>query len=241
MEINELPGQRRHGHPSSTPNGENNMRSTLLALTAMAAAVAATPAFAEKGDVLVRLRAITVQPNETVGPVLPSFPTSGGTITNSYAPEIDFTYFATKHVAFELIAATVKHTVKGGNTLAAVGPLASTWVLPPTLTVQYHFTPDAKVRPYVGAGVNWTLFYNESASSQLNAAIGNTNVNLTNSWGFAVQAGVDIDLAKNLFLNLDAKYIDMGTRARLTTGAAVNTLNAQINPFVFGIGLGKRF
>lgn len=216
------------------------MRTHLLALAVMAA-TSASPALAEKGDVLIRLRAITVQPNETVGPVLPSFPTSSGSITNSYAPEIDFSYFVTDHIAFELIAATVKHTVKGGNTLAAVGPLASTWVLPPTLTVQYHFAPGAKLRPYVGAGVNWTLFYSEKASPELNRAIGNTNVNLSNSWGFAVQAGVDVDIGKNLFLNLDAKYIDMGSRARLTTGAAVNTLNAQINPFVLGIGLGKRF
>ena len=210
-------------------------------VAAVAMALAATPALAEKGDVLIRLRAITVQPQETVGPVLPTFPTSSGRVTNAYAPEIDFTYMLTDHLGVELIAATTKHCVDGGGSLAAVGRLACTWVLPPTLTLQYHFLPEGKVHPYVGAGVNWTLFYNEKASDALNAAIGATDVNLSNSWGFALQAGIDFDISEKMFLNLDVKYIDMDSTARLTTGAAVNTLKANINPLVIGVGVGWRF
>jgi outer membrane protein len=227
---------------ASKEKGQSDMKTMLKAgVAAIAMTLAATPALAEKGDFLVRLRAITVQPQEKVGPVLPTFPTSGGRVTNAYAPEIDFTYMLTDHLGIELIAATTKHCIDGGGPLAAVGRLACTWVLPPTLTLQYHFAPEGKLHPYVGAGVNWTLFYNEKASSQLNTAIGNTNVNLSNSWGYAVQAGIDFDISEKMFLNLDVKYVDMDTQARLTTGAAVNTLRADINPLIVGIGVGWRF
>lgn len=211
------------------------------ALAALAMSLAATPALAEKGDVLVRLRAITVQPQDKVGPVLPTFPTSGGSITDAYAPEIDFTYMITNNIGVELIAATTKHCVEGGGSLAAVGRLACTWVLPPTLTLQYHFVPEGKIHPYVGAGVNWTMFYREKASSQLNAAIGATNVDLSNSFSFALQAGIDFDISEKMFLNLDVKYVDMDTNARLTTGALVNNLRANINPLIVGVGVGWRF
>jgi outer membrane protein len=211
------------------------------AAAVVALALGASPALAAQGDVLVRLRAIAVVPQEKVGPVLPTFPTSGGRITDAYAPEIDFTYMVTDHIGVELIAATTKHCVEGGGALAGVGRLACTWVLPPTLTLQYHFAPEGKIHPYVGAGVNWTMFYNEKASSQLNTAIGATDVNLSNSFGFALQAGMDFDLSEKMFLNVDVKYVDMDTNARLQTGALVNNLKADINPLIIGVGVGWRF
>lgn len=215
-------------------------QNTARAATLIAATLA-SPAWAEKGDVLIRLRAITVQPQEQVGPVLPAFPASTGRITNAFTPEIDFTYMLTNRLGVELIAATTRHCIDGGGSLAAVGRLACTRVLPPTLTLQYHFVPDGKIHPYAGAGVNWTLFYNERASNQLNAAIGSTQVDLTNSWGVALQAGVDVDISKKMFLNLDVKYIEMDTTARLTTGALRNSLRADINPLIIGVGVGLRF
>ena len=240
-QINEKRRTLRH-KAVITKTGTNMMTKMLkTAAAVLALALAAGPAAAAQGDFLVRLRAITVQPQEKVGPVLPTFPTSGGSITNAYAPEIDFTYMLTDHIGVELIAATTKHCVEGGGALAGVGRLACTWVLPPTLTLQYHFAPEGKIHPYVGAGVNWTMFYNEKASTQLNTAIGATNVNLSNSFSFALQAGVDFDISEKMFLNLDVKYVDMDTNARLTTGALVNNLRADINPLIIGVGVGWRF
>ncbi len=240
-QIKVMPRACRH-NSAITATGSNDMKTELKFAAAMLAmAMAATPALAEQGDVLIRLRAITVQPQEKVGPVLPTFPTSGGRITNAYAPEIDFTYMLTNNLGIELIAATTKHCIEGGGSLAAVGRLACTWVLPPTLTLQYHFAPQGKIHPYVGAGVNWTMFYKEKASNQLNTAIGATNVNLSNSWGYAVQAGVDFDLNDRMFINLDVKYVDMDSTARLTTGAAVNSVRANIDPLIVGVGVGWRF
>lgn len=210
-------------------------------LAALAVATGAAPAAAKQGDVLVRLRAVMVSPNESSGPVLPSFPGATVGVSNSFAPEIDFTYMATDHIGAELIVATTKHTISGRGALQGVGDLATTWVLPPTLTLQYHFVPEAKVRPYVGAGINWSIFYSDNASDQLEAAVGPTNVTLSNSVGWALQAGVDFDISEKVFLNVDVKYIDMSTTATLTSGALVNRVDVDINPLVFGVGLGMRF
>ncbi|WP_300396578.1 OmpW family outer membrane protein [uncultured Sphingobium sp.] len=216
---------------------------TLLLAAAGAAVFASVPAQAKQGDILVRLRGIVVAPNEKSGSVLPAFPGEKVSVNNAVAPEIDVTWMASDHIGFELIAATTKHSASGRTgTTGSIGKLASTWVLPPTLTAQYHFLPDAPVRPYVGAGVNYTLFYSEDASGALESAVGKTKVHMSDSFGWAAQAGVDIDLNDRLFLNIDVKYIDIDTTARLsTTAAGVQKVHVDLDPLVFGIGVGMRF
>ena len=216
--------------------------SRLLPLAALGLLVAA-PAAAAQGDVLIRMRAIVVAPNESSGGILPSLPAEQVGVGNSFMPEVDFTYMATDNIGFELVLATTKHGLTGKTgTTGGIGKLGSTWVLPPTLTAQYHFMPAAKFRPYVGAGINYTIFWNEKASAGLEAAVGPTRVHMTDSFGWAVQAGTDIDLTPTIFLNLDIKYIDMSTKATLnTTAIGAQTVNVNINPIVAGIGLGFRF
>jgi len=215
---------------------------TILLGAAAVGAVISAPVQAAQGDVLVRVRGIMVVPNERSGSVLPGFPGEKVKVDNSVMPEVDLTYMASDHIGFELIAATTKHSASGrSGTTGAIGRLASTWVLPPTLTAQYHFLPDGKVRPYVGAGVNYTLFYNEKASDALKGAVGPTRVHMSDSFGWAAQAGVDVDLTDRIFLNLDVKYIDMDTTARLsTTAAGVQTVRVHLDPLVFGVGIGMK-
>ncbi|MDF0544209.1 OmpW family protein [Sphingobium sp. H39-3-25] len=218
------------------------MKMILLATAAMAAGLT-SPAQAKQGDILVRLRGIMVAPNEKSGSILPAFPGEKAKVDNSVMPEVDVTYMATDHIGFELIAATTKHTASGvSGTTGGIGKLASTWVLPPTLTVQYHPIVDGHVRPYVGAGINYTLFYSEKASSGLQAAVGKTSVHMSDSVGWAAQAGVDIDLNEKMFLNFDVKYLDIDTTARLsTTAAGVQRVKLNLDPLVFGVGIGMRF
>ncbi|MEZ5894164.1 MAG: OmpW family protein [Parvularculaceae bacterium] len=213
------------------------------AITAAAAALlaAATPAAAEQGDWLVRLRGIMVSPNEDSGAVLPAFPTGSVSVDDAIVPELDFTYFVTNNIGVELILATSPHDISGEGALAGLGKIADTMALPPTLTLQYHFAPDAAFRPYVGVGVNWTVFYSEDATSSLEGAIGATNVSLDDSFGWAAQAGVDIPVSDRVFLNFDVKYIDIDTTATLNTGGMINTVDVDLDPFVFGIGVGMRF
>lgn len=214
-----------------------------IILASLIAAAAAQPAQAEAGDVYLRLRGIVVAPNEASGSVLPAFQGEKVKVDNSIMPEVDVTYMATDHIGFELIAATTKHTASGRTgTTGSIGDLASTWVLPPTLTVQYHPVAKGPVRPYVGAGVNYTLFYSEKASSGLEAAVGETRVRMKDSLGWAAQAGVDFDINERVFLNLDVKYIDIDTSARLdTTAAGTQRVRVSLDPFVFGAGIGIRF
>ncbi len=182
----------------------------------------------------VRLRAIAVVPNESA-----TIQAIGGDvqISNAYVPELDFTYFFTKNIAAELILATTKHDVKAVSTAAGDIPLGDVWLLPPTLTLQYHFDGDV-VRPYFGAGLNYTLFYNESAGPVAD------NVSYDSALGFAFQTGFDIDINDTWFINLDAKYLllntDVTVNATTALGATVGA-DVDINPFIAGIGFGMRF
>jgi len=212
----------------------------LMLLAGVSAAMLATPAFAKEGDVLVRARAIVVAPNERSGEVS-GIPGSKVGVGDSVMPEVDFTYMATNHIGAELIVATTKHSVSGRGTVSGLGDVANTWVLPPTLTLQYHFAPDGKVRPYLGAGINYSIFYSAKATPSLDAALGATKVKLGDSVGYALQAGVDIPVGKKVFVNFDIKYIDMKTTARLTSGATLRTARVKIDPIVAGMGIGFRF
>lgn len=213
------------------------LSATLLALS-LAPGVAAAQTSA--GDWLIRVRGIIVTPTEKSGEVS-GIPGSRVGVTSSVMPEVDFTYMATDHIGAELIVATTRHEATGRGSLSAINTVASTWVLPPTLTLQYHLSPKSKVRPYVGAGVNYTLFYAEDASDALEGVLGSTKVRMSDSVGYALQAGIDLDIGPRTFLNLDVKYLDIDTTARLITNAGTNRVRVNIDPVVIGAGIGMRF
>ncbi len=215
------------------------MRSILILGTVLCSLI--SPALAEQGDWLVRLRGIVVAPTGDAGPVLPAFPTGSVSVEDAIVPELDFTYFLTDNIGAELILATSPHDISGEGALSGLGEIADAMALPPTLTLQYHFLPNARLRPYVGVGVNWTIFYDDDAKTSLINALGPTTVNLENSVGVAFQAGVDYQLSDRYFLNADIKYIDIDTTAVLNTGGAINTVDVDLDPIVAGIGVGMRF
>lgn len=213
---------------------------TLLAATfvTMAAPISAS---AGAGDLELRVRTIGVLPTGDSGGVQPAFPGGSLSAGNAVVPEIDLTWFVTDNIGLELIAATTRHQIKGQGALAGLDNAASAWLLPPTLTLQYHFNPEGRFRPYVGAGINWTLFYGEDADGSLVNAVGPTKVEATNSLGLAVQAGFDYEIAKNWFFNVDVKYIRLDTNVSLDTGLGTQRTNLDINPVIVGIGLGYKF
>lgn len=217
------------------------------ALALLAAALAAAPAAGQEwysaksdGDFLVRLRGISIMPNEELR--TGAIPGADASISNEIVPELDLTYFFTPNVAAELILATAEHSVSGRGALAGAD-IGSVWLLPPTLTLQYHVTglgdltgvegADA-IKPYVGAGVNYTMFYNEDAGDF-------QSIKYDDAFGFALQAGVDVEVAEGIYLNADVKYIFLETDWTLDTGAGRIGGTVDINPLIVGVGVGYRF
>lgn len=199
----------------------------------------------EAGDWLVRGRIITVAPNDDSGDLYTGAGNlgEGVSVNNDTVPELDITYMLSPHWGLELILGYAQHDVdaRGAPGTLGLGKVIDAKVLPPTLTLQYHFLPHADIRPYVGLGVNYTHFFDESVSGVLDQP--GAKVKLDSSWGLAAQAGVDIDINQDWFVNFDIKYIDIQTEARFTGINLVNTanINTEINPFVYGIGIGRRF
>jgi len=207
---------------------------SLMALTlALAAgAVHAEEAFRTKqaGDWLVRGRATTVVPMD--GGNVENRATGVDTgldvsnITNSVIPELDFTYFWTRNIATELVLGTTRHKVEATGGV----DVGNVWLLPPTLTVQYHPLPDSRISPYIGAGINYTIFYGEGG--------GLPGFDVKNDFGFALQAGVDYALSGPWSLNFDVKKLFLRPEAVTST---LRVDNVKIDPWLVSVGVGYRF
>lgn len=212
---------------------------------ALAGAAPATVAY-EAGDILVRGRVIAVDPGEDSNAVKSDgapIAGSGVGLDSSITPEIDFTYMLTPAWGLELIRASSSYDAEGTGTLAGLGKLLDARTLPPTLTLQYHFNSSGTVRPYAGMGLNYTLFFNEDATSGLKSAGGGkASAELDDSWGLAANMGVDVAINKDWFINADLKYIEMETTATIKTNALGRLkVDIDIDPWMYGIGIGRRF
>src|SRR5690606_300177 len=123
--------------------------------------------------------------------------------------------------------------------------LGSVNLLPPTLTAQWHFNPDQMIDPYVGAGINYTLFMDKKLSVNKGPLAGHKIKVDSDSWGWALQAGVDINLKDGWLINFDAKYVTIDTDVKLkggvTSGIWTKIDDLDINPWVVGVGIGKKF
>jgi outer membrane protein len=140
----------------------------------------------EAGDWLLRGRLIGILPTGDGSGIQSDLTTTSLEAENVIVPELDVTYMVTDNIGLELIAATSPHKIDAEGALAGLGTVADIWLLPPTLLAQYHFMPKSDIRPYVGAGVNFTVTYGEHATGSLEGALGPTDVNLGNSLGFAL-------------------------------------------------------
>lgn len=199
----------------------------------------------EAGDWLVRGRIINVKPDDrsstvSSGTPLASIAGSGVGVTNDWTPELDFTYMLHRNWGVELILGYSQHDVPARGVISGLGDIIDAKALPPTVTLQYHFRPDGKFRPYAGLGVNYTHFFNEKVTGGLDAP--GAKVEMDSSWGLAAQVGADFSVSKDWFINADLKYIDMETRAHFTnTAIGAAQVDVDIDPWVFGIGIGRRF
>ncbi|MGD8496228.1 MAG: OmpW family outer membrane protein [Gemmatimonadales bacterium] len=176
-----------------------------------------------------RLRGIAIVPDEsaTIDPINGDI-----SIDDAYVPELDISYLFSPNVSVELILATAKHNVMAIGTDAGDVDVGSVWILPPTLLLQYRFLPDMAVRPYLGAGINYTFFYSEDVPGDVVI-----DAQYDGAAGFALQGGVDIPIKDSgWFVNLDVKKVFLSTDVALN-GGSINA-NVDVNPWVFGAGIG---
>ena len=146
-------------------------------------------------------------------------------------PTIGLTYFFTDHLAVEAIAGTTQHEVKAVGPGVDV-PVHKTWVLPPVVSLQYHFAPDARISPYVGAGLNYMLFYSDKNKNGF-------TVKVDDGVGYALQAGVNVKMKNRWLLNADVKKVYFSTDAKINGGAL--KAKVDLDPVVASIGLSRQF
>ncbi len=177
----------------------------------------------EQGDWVIRFGGSYVEPKSDNSELV--------SVDGQMGVTFNFSYFMTRNLAVEVLAALpYEHDINLVN-----GPrVASTKHLPPTVSLQYHFLPDARVQPYVGLGLNYTMFFSEDTTGPLAGA----DLKLDDSWGWAGEVGVDFPFNEKWLLNFSARYIDIDTDAKLD-GANLGTVN--IDPWVYGAHLGIRF
>lgn len=205
---------------SSAPS----LRGVALAL-ALAAPLAAH-AQAVDSPWLVRVRAVHLDSANKDSTGL------GLSINDKVLPEVDFSYFLTPQFAVELILTyPQKQTVRANG--VEIGSLKH---LPPTLTAQYHFTDLGAFKPYLGAGLNYTRFSNVRFNPAVTTAL-QPSVD-KNSFGLALQAGVDWEVAKDLSINFDVKKVQIRTDIS-SFGNKVGEF--RVDPWLIGVGIGRRF
>jgi len=224
------------------------MKKTLLTIALLSSL--STAAFANQaGDILIRGGATMVSPDSGKSPVL-----LGGSADNGMSLSVDdntqlglnFVYFFDSNWAIELLAATpfthdvTIHDPKG--TLGVDGAkLAEVSHLPPTLSALYYFDTGTALKPYVGAGLNYTIFFDEEFEAAPKS-LGLSNLELDGSFGYSVQVGADYEIDKNWSVNVSARYIDINTDVTFDVGGdPIGSSSVDVDPMVYSVMLGYTF
>ena len=202
------------------------MKRTTIAIAIAAATLTAGVAVAQESPWMVRARAVHIDPADRSSPIGGVTESDLITVSKKTIPEVDLSYFFTPNWAAELVLTyPQKHTVKVDGT--SIGSFRH---LPPTLTLQYHFLPNATFSPYLGAGINYTRISSVKLDSDINLE--------RNSWGLALQAGFDVKLNRNWSINVDVKKVQIRSDVSM---AGEQISRVKLDPVLFGVGVGYRF
>ena len=228
------------------------MRKSLLTASLLALSIAAPMAHAyQAGDIIVRAGAITVDPHESssdiwVGALNTDVAGTRATLDSDTQLGLNFAYMLTSNIGIELLAATpFSHNVgvKGmpGPFAGLNGNLGELKHLPPTLSVLYYPLDAASAfQPYVGAGINYTWFFDTELSSAAEDK-GFSGLDMKDSWGLSAQVGMDYMLTDNIMLNAQVRYIDIDTTGTTSYGGAKVKVDVDVDPMVYMVGLGYKF
>ncbi len=189
----------------------------------------------DAGEFFVRAGTATVRPNAGSDDVLKM---GNFQVDNNTQLGVTMTWMATENIGVELLAATpFEHKVG----LGATGQLATVHHLPPTLMAQWYFGDSkSKIRPYLGAGVNYTTFF-DNKFNQTGKDAQLTDLSLKDSWGLAGQAGVDYLINKNWLVNMSVWYMDIDTTVKFKAAGEQQNIKTRLDPWVFMFSAGYRF
>lgn len=216
------------------------MKKTTLTLVIGLSLIAAKTYAYQTGDWILRAGLTNVTPQESSSNVFVNNADLGVgvNVDGNTQLGINVGYFLTPNWSIELLAATPFSHDIGLNT---VGALGKTKHLPPTLTANYYFAdPAAALQPYVGLGVNYTVFFDEQFTDA-NTAAGFSDLSLDSSWGYSAQVGIDYVVDSNWHVNASVRYIDISTQGTFKLNGASGKVDVDIDPYVYTLSMGYRF
>lgn len=198
----------------------------------------------ESGDIIVRAGPANVNPDESSGLISLGGTDLAGTEVNVAGDTqlgITITYMLSEHIGIGLLASTpFEHDISENG--VGVGKVGTAKQLPPTLSAQYYpLDATSRLQPYVGVGLNYTTFFSEKTSSEIDGALGNGKLSLDDSFGLALEIGTDYALNDNWSLNASVWLIDLDTDATIETPAGKVEVDVEIDPLVTMIGLAYTF
>lgn len=217
----------------------NLSRTAALAAGVTLAALAAVPASAQdwqvarKGDWIVTGRITDIAPTADDAILTAAGDPTGlqVDVDDDIMPTLGFTYFLTDNISVEAILGATRHEIRAqGATTDVV--VHETWVLPPIVTLQYRPAPAARVSPYVGAGLNYMVFFSGEDQNGF-------DVSLDDGLGYALQAGADVAISGPWTANFDVKKVWFNTDASINAGTLQSDVN--LDPWVVSVGIGRKF
>jgi outer membrane protein len=200
------------------------MRAAIAVGLALAGGTLLTDARAETSPWLFRAGVSDVSPRSKVSTIA----AGDVDVDDQLGPTVNLVYFFTPAIAIDMLGGLpFKHDININGVESA-----NAKHLPPVVTLQYHFFPEAQFQPYVGAGVNYTWFYDEHLNDS------DANLQIENSFGLAAQGGLDWKIDDHWLAGVDVRWIDVDADVSLD-GAALGTVH--IEPFVYSLTVGYRF
>jgi outer membrane protein len=205
---------------------------------ALAAAFASTPAAAyEAGDFIFRLGPAGVFPSGE-SDELDAIPGAKVEADDAWSLGITATYMFTDRIGLGILGAwPFEHDIEGKGSISNLDTVAETKHLPPTVTLQWHIPTGSNFHPYIGAGVNYTYFFDEDTKGALKSA----DIDIDNSFGLAGEAGVDISFQNDWLVSAQVWYIGIEPEAKIKGAGLNEKIDVEIDPWVFMAGIGKRF
>lgn len=204
----------------------------------------------EAGDIIVRAGYAVVDPRDSSSDLKvggSALNDTGVGVDGAAALGITASYMLTPHWGIELLAATpFEHDITtkglGGLGVADGTVLGSAKQLPPTVSAQYYFAESSSaLQPYAGVGINYTTFFSESVSGGAKSSLGASNLSLDDSFGVAVEAGVDWRINKDWLLNVSVWRVKIETDASLDTALGKVKTEVTIDPWVYMVAVGYKF